>query len=195
MRKPVPGLFVLILVFFSALPASFASEGMVIAGEDDVLRFDVSGGIASPAPGISMGGSVLWTKYRQDALGVTVGWSRHELVTEDAELSGGYLDFAWERSIPIWGGYHAVRLTGMIGLGRSQRDMDEAVALQKGDDASVSAWGIHAGSAISLDMPLADLVWGRLRFDVKKTLTRRTPTQVSVTGGVVWGGQWLGIGD
>lgn len=195
MSKCLQRLLVLILVVLPPGYVSFAGEGTVIATEDDVLRFDITGGIASPAPGMAVGGSVLWTKYARDAFGVALGWSRHELVSEDSKLSNGYLDFAWERSTPLLGGYHAVRLRGVIGLARMHRGMDKNVARQKSEDPTVTAWGLHAGSSLSFDVPVADLVWGRLSFDLQKTMTPKSPTQLSLTAGVVWGGQWFGVGD
>ena len=190
---------VLILAFFSCMIIDLAFSpslaGNIVSDDRDILRFDITGGLANPSPGMMVGGSVLWTKYKADAIGLAAGYSRHELVADNAKLSQIYLNFVWERSIPLWGGYHGLRVRGASGLARSDRAMDRDVAERLGDQASRIAWGLHVAAGIGLDFPLADLVWGRFGLEIQKNSAPKNPTFAAILGGVAWGGQWFGIGD
>lgn len=172
-----------------------AARGTVLSTRNDIVRFDVQGGLASPSPAISADASALLTKYSVDALGLGMGFSRHELVEDNARFSDEHLDLLWEHSWPIISGYHAFRVRGGLGVARAHRAMDKNVASQAGDDPSRIYWGAHVCASMGFDIPLADLVWARLGFNVQKILLERTPTQSSVVGGLVWGGQWFGVGD
>jgi len=189
----------LLAAFFGCMIIDLANTpiraGNILNDDDDLLRMDITGGLANPSPGITGGGSVLWTKYQADALGVAAAYSRHELVVENAKLSQIYLDFVWEHSIPLWGGYYGLRLRGASGLARSHRTMDRNAAAQSNEKASRIGWGLHLASRIALDFPLADLMWGRIGVEIQKNFAPKNPTLTAIVGGVAWGGQWFGIGD
>lgn len=169
--------------------------GNILTDDGDRMRLDITGGLANPSPGIMAGGSILWTKYQADALGLAAAYSRHELVVENAKLSQISLDFVWEHSIPLWGGYYGLRLRGASGLARSHRTMDRNAAAQSAEKASRISWGLHLASGLGLVFPLADLMWGRIGVDIQKNFAPKNPTLTAIVGGVAWGGQWFGIGD
>lgn len=188
------------MIIFGFCPVAVAADrgtdqGTVVSSRNDLARFDVHGGLANPSPAISAEASALMTKYPLDALGVGIGFSRHELVQDNARFSDEHVDLIWEHSWPIFSGYHAFRVRGGLGLARAHRAMDKNVANLAGDDPSRIYWGAHVRASMGFDFPLADLVWARLGFNSQKILLERTPTQSSVIGGLVWGGQWFGIGD
>jgi hypothetical protein len=189
----------LIAAFFGCmiigLAHSPAFAGNILTDDQDIMRVDITGGLASPSPGITGGGSVLWTKYRANAVGIAAAYSRHELVADNATLSQIYLDFVWEHSVPLWDGYYGLRVRGASGLARSHRAMDRNAAEVSGEKASRIGWGLHLASAISFDFPLADLIWGRIGLDIQKNFSPKNPTLTAIVGGVAWGGQWFGIGD
>jgi hypothetical protein len=95
-------------------------RGTVLSTRNDVMRFDVQGGLANPSPAISADASALLTKYPLDALGLGMGFSRHELVEENARFSDEHLDLLWEHSWPILSGYHAFRARGGQECGQSE---------------------------------------------------------------------------
>lgn len=172
-----------------------AVGGNVLTDEDDILRIDASAGLANPSPGIIARTSVLWTKYPAEAFGVAAGYSQHELVVENANLSQVYVSMIWEHSTPIWDGYYALRSRGGLGMARSHRTMDRDAALKASQKMSRIDLGLHLAAGIGLDVPLADLIWGRLALEVQRSFTPGSHTLSALVGGVAWGGQWFGIGD
>ena len=162
---------------------------------DDIVRFDLLGGLATPSPGVFGQGSLLWTSRPQDAFGLAFGVAKHEMVTENAKFSAEHVDGVWEHTWPLLGGYHALRLRGGIGLARAHRAMDKNVATSMGDDPSRIYWGAHASASLALDVPVADLIWVRAGCQTQKVFLERTPTQLALVGGLSWGGQWFGMGD
>jgi hypothetical protein len=181
--------------FIINLHGGVVFAGTVTAGDEDILRLDLFGGLANPSPGVMGGGSILWTKYSADAFGVSAGYSRHELVTQNSKLAQIYLDLVWEHSIALWDGYYALRLRGSMGGARSHREMDRNVAVERGDTSSQTSFGAHIASSIALDLPVADLMWGRIGIDIQRNFSPGNPTIMTVLGGLCWGGQWLGVGD
>lgn len=194
---PIVALFMILFGFFHVTVSAYGAtdRGTVLSTRNDIMRFDVHGGLSSPSPAISADASALMTKYPLDALGLGMGFSRHELVQDNARFSDEHLDLLWEHSWPILSGYHAFRVRSGLGVARAHRSMDKSVASLAGDDPSRIYWGAHVCASMGFDIPLADLVWARLGFSIQKILLERTPTQSAVVGGVVWGGQWFGIGD
>jgi hypothetical protein len=191
---------VIFMILFGFCPTVVAADGGINqgalrSGRDDRLRFDLHAGLANPSPAIAAEASVLLTKYPWDALGIAAGFSKHEMVEDNAQFADEHLDAVWEHSWPIITGYHAFRVRGGLGIARAHRAMDKTVAQLAGEDANRIYWGAHVCASMGFDIPVADLVWARLGLNVQKILLERTPTQTSVIGGLVWGGQWFGIGD
>lgn len=189
------GLIIWLVLNLPGAVQAASDYGSVLTGSDDVLRFDLQGGLANPSPGIDFQGAILWTVRPADAYGLNIGHSRHEIVTENAKFSQEHLDAICERSWPLLDGFHALRLRGGLGLGRAHRAMDKEVAYIQGDKASRIYWGAHMSASLSFDLPIADLVWARVGFVSQKIFLEKTPTQSAIFGGVSWGGQWFGIGD
>ena len=187
----------LIAMYFLSCGAVLHAEipGTALSNDRDVLRLDVRGGLASPLPGINTGGAILWTFKPADAMGFATDMSMHVVDNNDTKLTTRSHDFVWEHSLPLFQGYHALRVRGGLGAVQVHRVLDSQLAREKGTTADRLTWAPHISGSVAIDFPIADIMWIRLGVWSEKAILKETPNQGGLFAGWAMGGQWLGIGD
>ncbi len=158
-------------------------------------RFDLHGGLGSPAPGAILGLSGLIKVSSAHALGLGSDLAIHELEGTDSKLMTRSHDVVYERSMPLLEGFHFIRARIGAGAALVTESMDRSVAASKGEKTRKQRWAPHISAALALDLPIADLVWARVGLWGEKAHLPALPWQGGVIAGVVVGGPWLGLGD
>jgi hypothetical protein len=173
--------------------------GLMIAGAaisaPISTRFDMQGGIASPGPGLALGASGLVNISTAGGVGLASGLAMHDLATSDSKLMTRFHDAFYEQSIPLLGGFHFFRVRIGAGAVMVSESVAPALAAVKGVKVHKERWATHVAGAVALDLPVADLAWGRIGFWTEKALIAKLPWQGGMFVGVVLGGPWFGLGD
>ena len=181
------------------LPWAFLLSGLSLSARIESApldtRFDLRGGIGSPAPGASLGLSGLMKISTANSVGFSSDIAFHDLEASDSKLTTRSHDFLYERSIPVLEGFHFIRARIGAGAALVTESMDPSVASAKGLRTRHERWAPHFMTAVAMDVPVADLVWSRVGIWGEKAHLARIPWQGGIFAGVVVGGPWLGLGD
>jgi hypothetical protein len=169
--------------------------GTALSNDRDLIRFDLTGGVASPGAGVSGGGTGLWTIKRTEAIGLSSNFALHSISGDKSRLTTISHDVVWEHSIALFEGFHAFRLRGGLGAARVHRTMDQVKAREQGQSTDKVAWAPHASASAALDFPMADLMWLRIGVWGGQAFLKEIPAQSGIFASWVFGGQWVGIGD
>ena len=187
---------ILFLLTLGIQGAVFAEiPGTARSNERDILRLDASLATASPAPGVGFGATVLRTFRPAHAYGLAVNVLHHGPTEHYDRVNTQAYDAVWEYSLALLEGFHALRIRGGLGVANSYIDKDNKPLVHKDEVATRHVWCAHMLASLAIDMPIADLMWFRAGLGAQKAFAKDAPVQSAVFLGVVFGGQWIGVGD
>lgn len=188
-------LLLLALVFFTQESVFAEIPGTARSNERDILRLDTAVGLATPAPGVGFGVSVLRTFRPAHAYGLAINILHHGPTHDYERINSQAYDFIWEYSLALLEGFHALRLRAGLGVSNSYFQKDTEALGHKAGGGRSHAWYGHALGSAAFDLPIADLMWLRLGAQSQRAFSKEAPLQSEFFVGIVFGGQWIGIGD
>ena len=158
-------------------------------------RFSLSGGVASPAPGLGLEISGAYDLSQQSAVGLRLSAVRANAGESGSRQDLRAHDVFYERSLAFLDGYYFIRGRLFAGVVHIDERLSASEVAGTGRPATRKVWAPDFGGEVLLDVPLADLVWLRSSVWSSRAIVAGSLMLGGVSVGLVFGGGWLGIGD